>query len=142
MRKTRIIIISDNISKEYLTNFFDYPIWTLDYSPTSFKVNNTDVCHKLWLLFSQLYMREWIFVNTVFPLLRKLKKYDNALYSKLVPRVSAFLHLYRKDIHILLHKPNACEKEIMLSMNVRYTEFKTKAKLKTYIFKITKWFHH
>lgn len=136
MYRKKIIVMSRSTDKWRLEEFFDHSIRTLDYSNTWFKVNNGDVTDKLQLLFSQLRMRNGIFVNTIFPLLSKLKKHNNPLYLKLVTRVSGFLRLYRKDLWILLYKPSSSEREIMKSMNLRYAEFNTEQELINYIKKI------
>lgn len=142
MPKRKIIIISNEITKEKLEKEYDYSMWTLDYSETWFNGKNWDVAHKLELLYSQIQMRDGIFINTIFPLLSKLKKAKNPLYSKISERVSGFLHLHRSSIWILMYKPDPSEKGIMQSMNLRYAEFNTEKELKQYMIRLIKRCHH
>jgi len=111
-----------------------------------FRVNNDSmfsnwmiVLDKYTSIISQIYYKDWLFINTIFSFLLKLKKewqslYYKQLHTRLVFRVRCFMEKQRIN-NVLLFNPNEEIREYLDIECFNYIIFESKSALINYIIK-------
>jgi len=113
-----IVLSNSNI---LLNDLKWYNIYTLSFDRIMSNKGHMELVEKYRTSISLLYKREWIHINTLFRSLYFLKKYNNKIYTKIIPRVKKFLNIY--NTKILVYNIDNAELEILDDINIYYTQY-------------------